>query len=605
MSDAESFAYDNSGNIQEIAYPDATVRFVYNGTSSACCICGDGQMEISRTPVSGPAQTFELAYDGHLLSGVHFSGTANARYTYGYDEGYQLASITLEGAGDTAVTFDDDGNLKTYGPFTFRRGGPLGSVDQINDGTLALSYTYDTYGRVATRNHIVNGINIYALSLNYDLADSLQRKVETKSGISETMTYTYSADGDLFTVARNGTNVEEYDYDLNRNRSSVRRDGGEAQSASYDTLDRLTARGGVTYQFNDNGYLVSRGSDTFTYSTRGELIEARLGGGKTITYTYDGFGTMVARTDDTGTLQYLYDGLGSIFRVTEFRDSAGVLTRFYYDDDDILYAMQQGSSWFYVACDPIGTPQVVADATGTVVKEMKWDSYGNLSSDSNPAMAMPIGFAGGIADPDTGLVRFGFRDYEPASGRWMARDPALFQGGTNLYAYAFNDPVNRRDPSGLFCVSGGAFSGLGMEVGLCITGEGFSICAEAGLGEGGGISVDPLGGLAPTELFANAEATYNVGVASAGYARHWGSCGSNGGPRCQLGPVNFCEGKANLDSSNYSRTASEALRRDYRHTRGALRNIGRHLANRNERGLRGAIRGQLKLTGGACGQVAW
>ena len=57
---------------------------------------------------------------------------------------------------------------------------------------------------------------------------------------------------------------------------------------------------------------------------------------------------------------------------------------------------------------------------------------------------------GGIYDPDTGLVRFGARDYDPEVGRWTTKDPILFEGGdTNIYVYVGNDPVNAIDPEGL------------------------------------------------------------------------------------------------------------------------------------------------------------
>lgn len=43
----------------------------------------------------------------------------------------------------------------------------------------------------------------------------------------------------------------------------------------------------------------------------------------------------------------------------------------------------------------------------------------------------------------------GSRDYDPRVGRWSARDPILFGGGdSNLYAYAFGDPINFRDADG-------------------------------------------------------------------------------------------------------------------------------------------------------------
>jgi RHS repeat-associated protein len=62
----------------------------------------------------------------------------------------------------------------------------------------------------------------------------------------------------------------------------------------------------------------------------------------------------------------------------------------------------------------------------------------------------PFGFAGGLYDPDTKLVRFGARDYDAEVGRWTSKDPILFGGGqANLYVYVNGDPVNDNDPSGL------------------------------------------------------------------------------------------------------------------------------------------------------------
>ncbi|MCI5227955.1 MAG: RHS repeat-associated core domain-containing protein, partial [Candidatus Electrothrix sp. AX2] len=79
-----------------------------------------------------------------------------------------------------------------------------------------------------------------------------------------------------------------------------------------------------------------------------------------------------------------------------------------------------------------------------------YDSFGTILSDSNSAFAVPFGFAGGLHDRDTGLVKFGFRDYDPAIGRWVAKDPIFFAGGdVDLYGYVLGDPVNFVDPDGL------------------------------------------------------------------------------------------------------------------------------------------------------------
>jgi RHS repeat-associated protein len=63
---------------------------------------------------------------------------------------------------------------------------------------------------------------------------------------------------------------------------------------------------------------------------------------------------------------------------------------------------------------------------------------------------MPFGFAGGIYDTDSALVRFGVRDYDPSTGRWLAKDPIQFDGGQGgLYVYVGNDPINLTDILGL------------------------------------------------------------------------------------------------------------------------------------------------------------
>jgi RHS repeat-associated protein len=93
---------------------------------------------------------------------------------------------------------------------------------------------------------------------------------------------------------------------------------------------------------------------------------------------------------------------------------------------------------------------VVDTATGQVVQRMDYDAFGRVLSDSNPGF-QPFGFAGGLYDDDTGLVRFGARDYDAHSGRWTAKDPILLNGSdANLYGYVFNNPINAIDTTGLW-----------------------------------------------------------------------------------------------------------------------------------------------------------
>jgi RHS repeat-associated protein len=90
----------------------------------------------------------------------------------------------------------------------------------------------------------------------------------------------------------------------------------------------------------------------------------------------------------------------------------------------------------------------VNTSTGAVVEEIDYDEFGNVTNDTAPG-TIPFGFAGGLYDKDTGLARFGARDYDASVGRWTSKDPLRFDGGSfNLYGYVINDPVNLNDPNG-------------------------------------------------------------------------------------------------------------------------------------------------------------
>jgi RHS repeat-associated protein len=118
--------------------------------------------------------------------------------------------------------------------------------------------------------------------------------------------------------------------------------------------------------------------------------------------------------------------------------------------------MVTDSATYRIFSDHLGSPRLIVNiTTGVVAQRIDYDEFGRVLLDTNPGF-QPFGFAGGIYDPDTGLVHFGARDYDPATGRWTAKDPLLFAGADpNLYRYALNNPVNLVDPQGLGIGLGG------------------------------------------------------------------------------------------------------------------------------------------------------
>ena len=65
---------------------------------------------------------------------------------------------------------------------------------------------------------------------------------------------------------------------------------------------------------------------------------------------------------------------------------------------------------------------------GAVAERIDYDAWGRVRSDTSPGL-VAIGFAGGIYDATTGLVRFGARDYDPSIGRWTTKDLVLLRDG--------------------------------------------------------------------------------------------------------------------------------------------------------------------------------
>ena len=120
--------------------------------------------------------------------------------------------------------------------------------------------------------------------------------------------------------------------------------------------------------------------------------------------------------------------------------------------------MVRSGKTYRILTDQVGSPRLVVNVANATDKPFSaiYTAFGE-STITGIADFLPFGFAGGMYDISTGLVRFGARDYDPSVGRWTAKDPIRFDGKqANLYVYVNNDPVNRIDPFGSSCLGAGA-----------------------------------------------------------------------------------------------------------------------------------------------------
>lgn len=548
MGRSESRTFDTGGRPATIASPESTVSMQYTDST-------DRPASTTRTP-SGPglglSQEVAFSYDGSLPTAIDFLGLASeGRYTYTPDDNQFLTQTRLDSGGQSStldVSRDADGLITGLGPFTWDRSGPGGAVSRISDGTMALDQGYDGLAQFDDRRVSVAGTEVYRSEPTFDGRGLITRSVETIGATSHTIDYVYDANQQLREVKRDGTTVERYGYDQNANRTSRQLGAAAAEVAAYDAQDRLVSRGTVGYQVNDDGFMASRGSDTFTYGTSGELLSAHVGD-NTATYSYDALDRRVAKEVSSpggqSKVEYLYGDPGNAFRVTVVR-TGSELTVLFYDEPGSLYAFERAGSRYYVASDLVGSPRLVTTAAGEVVKAIEYDAFGAVLSDSDPGFFLPIGFAGGMSDAETGFVHFGYRDYEPASGRWTSRDPVLFDGGQfNLYAYVGNSPVAFRDPLGLWCVGGNFYYGVGAGAKVCHGENGWSTCFEVGAGLGGGVEIDPIGQGGATDSIL-IEAGVGCGPYSIGLGAEVNLCGGTTKPpevKCSLGIIDPCSSK--------------------------------------------------------------
>jgi RHS repeat-associated protein len=280
-----------------------------------------------------------------------------------------------------------------------------------------------------------------------------------------------------------------YSFDPNGNRTMTGYQTG--------TGNMLLSDGTWNYTFDNEGNVIQKVGISnnlkwiYAYDNVNHLTQATLytfSGGiwslsQQVTYQYDIFGNRVeedvftASSNTTTVTKFGYNVVSELRQPRGTTTGAAnswvdlnssnqlVMRHFFLDALDSLMARMDSSgnvAWYLI--DHLGSIRGLMNNSSSLIDQITFDAWGNISNESSSTNGDRYKFDGGEYSSVTGLLHFGARYYDPASGRWLSQDPLTFNGGSsNLYLYVQNWPDQLTDPAGTLTVkySGVIWRGAG------------------------------------------------------------------------------------------------------------------------------------------------
>lgn len=288
-------------------------------------------------------------------------------------------------------------------------------------------------------------------------------------GTAPIYNWSYNGAGELISAndTSSANNDRAYQYDGIGNRQKSANNLTLPGTANYavNGLNQYTAVPSLpsALSYDADGNLTSgplpahtSGNSTLTWDGENRLISVTVNG-VTTTYRYDYQSRRISKQVDTDpTIYYLYDGWNMIVEYT-----GTTLNKSYTWGMDLsgsmqgaggvggLLAVNDGTASYYPTYDGNGNVSEYLDSAGATVAHYEYDAFGNtIVSTGSKVADFAHRFSTKPHDAETGLYYYGYRYYDPVTGRWPSRDPIEEEGGLNLYGFVENNPTSRLDVLG-------------------------------------------------------------------------------------------------------------------------------------------------------------
>ncbi len=281
--------------------------------------------------------------------------------------------------------------------------------------------------------------------------DRARRLLEWKRG-TEARRHVFDERGQLVQAVHEsaaGRRLWRYAYDANGNRTLAVQDGAATERdrrAELDAAGRVARDGTREYRWNASGNLTAviesgRVIARYRYNHRRERVAKRvaLAAGDHVThYLYDPQRRLLAELDAGGEVQrqYVYLADRPIAVLDRVATRAGANGAFVVR---------------YLHLNHLGAPEAASDERAHVIWRADYAPFGRRlpMRDARSGFDLALRLPGQYEDGETGLHYNDHRYYDPDTGRYLSPDPLGLAAGSNVYAYAGNNPLTNVDPSGL------------------------------------------------------------------------------------------------------------------------------------------------------------